>query len=340
MRCDMLLKEQVKSICKKITGSRIGIIGDFCVDIYWHADMTKSELSRETPHYPLPIVKERVYPGAGGNVAFNLAALNPAVLYPISLYSDDWRGMLMEDIIKKSGMDVRYMIKTENRFTNAYCKPMRKGISSVEYEDPRLDFDNFEPISHDIELRVINALHEVAEKVDILCVADQFKYGIVTDMVRKEIISLAKSGLTVVADSRYNISKYTNCILKPNEVECWRAVYGDERYISASYDEFVEAAEKLAVKNSACVFCTLGRRGSVVTDGEKVFKTDAVKYDGEIDICGAGDTSLSAFSAALASGASSEEAAAFAGLASGVTVRKIGVTGTASAEEIVALAEQ
>lgn len=32
--------------------ARIGIIGDFCVDIYWHADMRKSELSRETPHYP------------------------------------------------------------------------------------------------------------------------------------------------------------------------------------------------------------------------------------------------------------------------------------------------
>ena len=57
----MLSKEQVKKICAGIKNARIGIIGDFCVDIYWHADMTKSELSRETPHYPLPIVGERVY---------------------------------------------------------------------------------------------------------------------------------------------------------------------------------------------------------------------------------------------------------------------------------------
>lgn len=339
MRCDMLYKEQVKNICEKIAGTAIGVIGDFCVDIYWHADMTRSELSRETPHYPLPIVKERVYLGAGGNVASNLAALKPMKLYPVSLYSDDWRGMLMEDILKKSGMDIRYMIKTDGRFTNAYCKPMRKGISAVEYEDPRLDFDNFEPIDSEIEQRVIKALHEVAEKTDVLCVADQFRCGIVTDRVRNEIIALAKSGLTVIADSRYNIAKYTSCILKPNEVECWRAVYGDEGYINASYDEFAEAAKKLAVKNSATVFCTLGGRGSIVTDGEKVFMCGAVKYDGELDICGAGDTSLSAFSAALASDASLEDAAAFAGLASGVTVRKIGVTGTASAEEIMSLAE-
>lgn len=48
----MLSKEQVKKICAGIKNTRIGIIGDFCVDIYWHADMRKSELSRETPHYP------------------------------------------------------------------------------------------------------------------------------------------------------------------------------------------------------------------------------------------------------------------------------------------------
>ena len=81
----MLSKEQVKKICAGIKNARIGIIGDFCVDIYWHADMTKSELSRETPHYPLPIVGERVYLGAGGNVASNLAALSPKELIPISL---------------------------------------------------------------------------------------------------------------------------------------------------------------------------------------------------------------------------------------------------------------
>lgn len=335
----MLTKTQVNEICKKINGTKIGIIGDFCVDIYWHADMTISELSRETPHYPLPVVKERVYLGAGGNVASNLAALKPAELYPISLYSDDWRGLLMEDILKKSGTDTTYLIKTAGRFTNAYCKPMRKGISDVEYEDPRLDFDNYEPVSAEVEEAVIRSLKAVAEKVDVLCVADQFRYGIVTEKVRAEIIKLAENGLTVIADSRYNIGRYTSCIIKPNEVECWRAVYGDEGYIKASYDEFVNAAKELAVKNKATVLCTLGSKGSIVTDGNCVFAAEAVRYDGELDICGAGDTSLSAFSAALGAGTSLNDSASFACLASGVTVRKIGVTGTASPEEIESLAE-
>ena len=49
--------------------------------------------------------------------------------------------------------------------------------------------------------------------------------------------------------------------------------------------------------------------------------------------------SLSAFSAAIAAKTELKAAAQFAGLASGVTVRKIGVTGTASPEEIEALAQ-
>lgn len=335
----MLSKNKVREICENIKSAKIGLIGDFCVDIYWRCDMTRSELSRETPHFPLPVTDERFYLGAGGNVASNIGALHPAEFYPVALYGNDWRGMLMESIFRSNNMNTDFVIRDDSRFTNAYCKPMRRGISETEYEDPRIDFDNYTPILEETEQKVIDSLHRVVEKVDVLCVADQFKYGIITDKVRAEIIKLAESGLTVIADSRYNIAKFTGCIIKPNEVECWRAVYSDEGYKKADTDSFTAAADKLAVRNNAPVLCTLGAKGSFFTDGSTGFKTEAVSYTGEIDICGAGDTSLSAFSCALAAGASYRDAAAFAALASGVTVRKIGVTGTASPKEIEELAE-
>lgn len=335
----MLTKKEVREITDRIKKCKIGIIGDFCVDIYWHADMTLSELSRETPHYPLPVTAEKASMGAGGNVAANLAALNPEKIYAISLIGDDWRGMLLRSLIRKSGISDEYIIETENRFTNAYCKPMRHGISATVYEDPRLDFENREPINEKTENKVIEYLRELAKKVDVLCIADQFRYGIITDKVRDEIISLAKNGLTVICDSRYNIGKYTDCILKPNEVECWRAVYNNDGFINASEEEFLAAAKALAVKNNARVFCTLGANGSFVTDGKEGIRIGAKILTGELDICGAGDTSLSAFSLAITTGATMEKAAALAGLASAVTVKKIGMTGTATAEEIEAIAE-
>lgn len=335
----MLNKNEVREITERIKGCKIGIIGDFCVDIYWHADMTLSELSRETPHYPLPVTAEKTSMGAGGNVAANLAALSPEKIYAVSLIGDDWRGMLLRSLIKKSGISDEYIIETEGRFTNAYCKPMRHGISATVYEDPRLDFENRCSITEETENRVIEYLRELSTRVSVLCVADQFRCGIVTDRVRNEIISLAKKGLTVICDSRYNIGKYTDCILKPNEVECWRAVYGNDGFINASEEEFLEAARALAVKNNARVFCTLGAKGSFVTDGNEGIRVGAKPLTGELDICGAGDTSLSAFSLGITAGAPMEKAAALAGLASAVTVKKIGMTGTATAEEIEEIAE-
>lgn len=335
----MLKKNEVREITNKIKNCKIGIIGDFCVDIYWHADMTLSELSRETPHYPLPVTAEKTSMGAGGNVAANLAALEPTKIYAISLIGDDWRGMLLRSLIKKSGISDEYIIETDGRFTNAYCKPMRHGISATVYEDPRLDFENRTPISEETENKVIECLRELSEKVDVLCVADQFRFGIVTERVREEIVSLAKNGLTVICDSRYNIGKYTDCILKPNEVECWRAVYGNDGFINATEEEFLKAADNLAIKNNAKVFCTLGDKGSYVTDGKKGEKVSAKKLTGELDICGAGDTSLSVFSLAVCADSPLKKAAALAGLASAVTVKKIGMTGTATAEEIENIAD-
>jgi len=331
----MIEKKRCIEILESIKNVNVGIIGDFCVDIYWNADMTKSELSCETPHYPLPVVAERVYPGAAGNTAANMAALAPKSVKGLSLIGDDWRGMLLKSELEKRDIDTSRFVLTPGRFTNAYCKPMRKGISAAEYEDPRLDFANYSRISKDIEEQVIAALENLAGEVDIIAVSDQFEHGIATDAVVQKIISLAKGGAKITADSRYKIDAYTNVIIKPNEVESWRAVYNNEGYLNATEGEFIKAAVELSKRNSAPVMLTLGSRGSVVVEGEKTTRVEAEKLAGPRDICGAGDTFLSAFTCALGTGATAVEAAEIAAIASTVTVQKIGVTGTATAEEIV-----
>ena len=333
----MLTKERIIAIQQALRTKTVGIVGDFCVDIYWQADMTRSELSRETPHFSLPVVEERVSPGAGGNVAANIAALEPGRILALSLIGDDWRGTLLLDELQRRGIDFSRFVKTAGRFTNAYCKPLRRGISDVIYEDPRLDFDNTAPIDAATEDAVIGRLNEIAARSDVLCVADQFRYGIVTDRVREAVVALARSGLPVIVDSRYNAGLYTDCLLKPNEVECWRAVYGDDGWKTASLDEQTRAADALAQRNRATVFCTLGANGSYLTDGKNGVRTPAVPVSGEVDICGAGDTTLAAFACAMAAGATREEAARMAAMASAVTVKKIGVTGTSTFDELLQL---
>ena len=333
----MLKRETLSLIRDRLKEKKIGLLGDLCLDIYWHADMRRAELSRETPHFPLPVYEERISLGAGGNVAANLAALAPKVVRTLSLYGDDWRGGLLLRQAKAIGVDTSLCVETAGRFTNAYCKPVRHGISAVAYEDPRLDFENAAPVPEQAEETILSRLQTLAEDADILCVADQFVCGVVTPRVRDAVIGLAKAGLPVVVDSRYRIGDYTHCMLKPNEVECWRALHGPDAKQPDDLTAIRQAAALLAKRNDAAVFCTLGENGAFLTNGDSGEDVPAYRLTGPVDICGAGDTSLAAFTCAVACGCALSQAAEFAAAASAVTVQKCGETGTATFAEIESL---
>jgi len=303
---------------------RVAVIGDICLDIYWRADMRLSELSRETPHYMLPIVEERMSPGGGGNVAANMAVLKPSKVHTIGVIGDDWRGAELIKLLNASYIDTSGLIPIPGRFTSTFCKPLRMGYSHVVYEDPRLDFLNHEPLSEEIENMLTEELTKIAHKIDVLCISDQLPFGIITERLRKFINNLPKFGVTVIADSRERINLFKDCIIKPNEIEGTKA---------AQVEDFNEAALKLA-KNREVVM-TLGAGGSLYAEKGSLTHIPARVVRGEIDIVGAGDSFLSGFALATATGANRIEAASFAGLCSEVTIQKIGTTGTATAEEIL-----
>jgi len=194
---------------------KIAVIGDFCIDIYWYADMTKSELSRETPHFPLPVQKEVMSPGAAGNVANNIAALKIEKLYALGVVGDDWRGSELKKCLEKAGVDTSGLITAENRFTNTYIKPMKMGISDVVTEDARIDFEAQNPLDKKTEKALLERLDEICDKIDVLCVCDQMKFGCITEKIREKICEKGRNGLTVIVDSRDRIDLYTDVTVAP-----------------------------------------------------------------------------------------------------------------------------
>jgi len=324
---------EIKELLSRIERVKIGVIGDFCVDIYWHADMKRSELSRETPHFPLPVYKEQVYLGAAGNVTANIAALKPEKIYVCGVRGDDWRGMLMESKFAEIGADTTGLICERDRMTNAYCKPIRHGLSDTVYEDPRLDFCADRPISAESEEYIIDELKKMAEKADIICVCDQFENGVISQKVRNLICEIGKSRKLVVVDSRNNIGKFNYVTVKPNETEFCRA-FGIN---SLELNQYEIYALNFANAKHCKVLLTLGEDGCLYCDGKNAAHIPAKKVVGPIDICGAGDTFNSAFSCMSATGCDPVTCAEVASAASAVTIKKIGVTGTATREEIIEL---
>lgn len=305
---------------------KIGVIGDFCLDVYWYADMTKSELSRETAHYPLPVVREKMSPGGAGNVANNLTALELNKVYAIGVAGNDWRGKAMLTELENAGVDTSLMITVPERFTNTYIKPNRFGYSGESTEDARIDFEARTPLDAESEKKVLAALDEIKDKVDVLCVCDQMKYGCITDAVREKICALGKEGLKIIVDSRDRIGLYENVTVKPNDIEAARA---------AGESDPAKCAGILSKKTGRPAIVTCGADGCVIFENGKAVHIDAnKKISGETDICGAGDTFLSAVAAFTAAGKALAEAAVYANAASCVTVHKLGMTGTATRGEI------
>ena len=305
---------------------RAAVIGDFCLDVYWYADMTKSELSRETPHFPLPVTKEVTSPGGAGNVANNLAALKIAAVYAIGVAGCDWRGEEMLSVLKARGIDTSGIVRAFDRFTNTYIKPCKVGFAGEPVEDARIDFEAREKLDEKSEAEILKRLDEITEKVDVICVCDQMAYGCITEKVRARLIELGKAGKTVIVDSRDRIGLYTDVIVKPNDIEAARA---------AGEKDPAKCAEILSKKTGRPAIVTCGADGCVVYENGEAKKVPANKnITGPTDICGAGDTFLSAFSVSVASGKSLKDSAAFANSASCVTVHKLGQTGVASREEI------
>lgn len=316
----------------KLDRGRIAVIGDFCLDVYWHADMTKSELSRETPHFPLPVVRERLSPGGAGNVVMNLLALEPKSVDAIGVFGEDWRGEALRGLLKKAGAGISGVVTDPSRMTNTYIKPLRKGYAdNVVYEDPRLDFTNYDPLGAGTEKRVLAALNRIAKKCDVLCVCDQMPFGCVTPAVRSRIIELGRAGLTVVVDSRDRISLYTDAIVKPNEIESARAFDG-----AIPATEFAKLASALEKRTGKPAIVTAGDKGCYVSERGKTVHVPARRVTGEIDFCGAGDTFLSGFAASIAGGFKIADAAKIACCCSSVTIKKLKTTGTADRSELAA----
>ncbi|QNK54438.1 bifunctional heptose 7-phosphate kinase/heptose 1-phosphate adenyltransferase [Paenibacillus sp. PAMC21692] len=329
-------KERVEEVVERIGNLRAAVIGDGCLDVYWDADMSLSTLSRETPHYSLPIIGERVSPGAGGNVAMNLRALGCREVSFCTATADDWRGNLLHRCLEDNGINDSYSLSLKQWVTPAYCKPIRHGLQGVSQEDPRLDFINRRALSADEEKKMIAALDEMMQTADIVAVTDQLPLGIITEAVRVRLQFWSARGKQIVVDSRDRIGKFNGVCIKPNEIESLQALGLDPREGEISWERLLDAGKQLQNNNEAPCCMTIGSRGALWFDGGTPVWVPGHPVKPPLDIVGAGDHFASAFLCARGAGCSGPESMFFAQLGAAVVIRKLGMTGTADRQEILA----
>lgn len=329
-------KERLSEILNNFPQRRIAVIGDFFLDKYFDLDRNLSETSLETGLEAYQAFQVRCSPGAAGNVAANLAALEVQTL-AFGIVGEDGEGYELKNALQKLQIETSNLITVEEIHTPTYIKPLMHEPNGQIHELNRIDIRSRKPLSLSLQKHIVEALSEVVRNVDGFVVNDQIPesdYGLITTMVRRTIISLAKQNpdKIIAVDSRLRARLFRDVILKPNIHEAFLAV-GKQIHPDITDSDIKGVGSKLFAMTGKPVFITMGEKGIIVFD-EQIKKVPAMSIKKPVDTVGAGDSAMAGIVAALSSGATLEEAALIGNLVASITIQQIGTTGTASRTQL------
>ncbi|MDO4493542.1 MAG: PfkB family carbohydrate kinase [Clostridia bacterium] len=338
-------RERVEELLRRFPAERIAVIGDLFLDKWVTVDPKLDEPSVETGKTAFQAVKTVCAAGAAGTVLNTLSTLGTGKLFVVSLIGNDGDGFEVKKALRARGVDLSRLIEDDRIVTPTYLKPVfLQEDGSAPVEGNRIDFKNRAKTPRDLEDAVIDRIRGLLPEVDALVVLDQLTEadtGVVTTRVREALHAIAQENpdLLVYADSRAFIHLFRGMTIKCNNYEALEMAGCPEtkNFVPEEVFGALDALEQLTGK-PAIVTCNV--HGVAVREGDKHLVMPASKQTGPIDVVGAGDACSAGLVTALCAGASLSEAATFGNLCSGVTVRKLGTTGTASPEEVLALFDE
>jgi len=297
----------------KNTQANILVVGDLMIDHYLWGSCER--ISPEAPVQVVDVAKETTVLGGAGNVINNLVALGATVSVS-SVIGDDINGEELISMLNAINVDTSNLIVQNGRKTSKKSR-----VIAVSQQVLRYDKESKNSISTASVAKIIKSLATSISSYDIVILSDYGK-GVLTDALCQSIINIAKEhNVKVLVDPKgVDFSKYKGAyLLTPNKKEAVLAT-GIEINDSKSLEM---ALLKLKTECDLGVsLITLSEDGIAAYDDQvKIFPTVVKEV---FDVTGAGDTVIASIAFALSSGKNIEESVAFANLAAGVVVGKIG----------------
>jgi len=328
--------DRLKKILDEFPKLTVTVLGDLVADEFVFGEI--SRVSREAPVLILKHRERTVLPGGAANAANNLADLGVNVL-PVGIVGDDEPGRMLLKYFRHKRIAVSGVLKDKSYTTVTKTRILAGMTHTARQQVVRVDREPQEAPNHHLTRELYLAARNYAHASDALLVSD-YGYGAATPAIVTALQEKGKIGaLPIVVDSRYRLLQYSGATAAtPNEPEVEEAL---GVRIGQDWSNVLAAGEQVMVRMKLqSLVMTRGRDGMVAFDHKHkpvdipIFGSDQVA-----DVTGAGDTVIAAFTAALATGATTEEAAQLANYAGGIVVMKRG-TATVSREELVQAIER
>jgi rfaE bifunctional protein kinase chain/domain len=306
-------------------GKKVAILGDLVADQFLSG--TISRVSREAPVFILRHDETETRAGGGANAAVNIASLGGAPLL-VGLVGHDINGGLLLDRLSSDQVDTSLVVRSEKVSTITKVRVLAGQHYAARQQVIRIDYENNTPLDEPIRSSLRDNIAQALEIADAAVVSD-YGYGAADPSFFADIRKLADArGIPLVVDSRYRIRDFAGATTAtPNQEEV-------ENILGPNFSE--SDCERLRDQlDLRSLLITRGNQGMLLAEsGKETLRLDAVGSLDPIDVTGAGDTVIAAYSLGLASGLSFADSACIANHAGSVVVMKKG-TASLSIEELI-----
>jgi D-glycero-beta-D-manno-heptose-7-phosphate kinase len=326
---EQTLQERLLGVVERFPQRKILVVGDSIADQFIHGAI--SRVSREAPVFILRHELTETVPGGAANCALNFASLGAHVSL-VSITGNDEAGRLLVEKLNAAGVDCSGLITSKAIQTTTKVRILAGQLHSTRQQVIRIDYEG-EPLSDpEVRARLRESAREHSQTSDALIISD-YNYGVAdVDMATFARNAATARKIPVLADSRFQLSNFAGFTsATPNEDEV-EHLLGKE---FAEVDELEAAGEELRSRlGYHALLVTRGSHGMMLLEaGSAPLHLDAVGAHEPVDVTGAGDTVMAAYTLALASGSSFTDAARLANYAGGLVVMKRG-TASVTREEL------
>jgi rfaE bifunctional protein kinase chain/domain len=317
---------------EKFSGKTIVLLADFVVDEFRFGEI--SRVSREAPVLILKHRETQLVPGGGANAANNLASLGARVL-PVTAVGDDAAGEALIHYFRQIRVDVGAILRVKGWTTPTKTRFLAGWAHTVAQQVLRVDYEPQSPLPEAIGNKIQQKLSVSLRRADALAISD-YGFGVATPELVKQAAAKRKGEMPITLDARYQFRRYANSGITsatPNEAE----LEAEHRIAIGTNIEELERAGRstLSTMKLQSLLVTRGRHGAALFESdERLTHIPVHGGDQAVDVTGAGDTVLAAYTLALACEASPLAAAHIANIAGGLVVMKRG-TATVSRQELL-----
>ena len=327
-------KQLIEKILCNAKTAKIGVVGDFCLDVYWFLNEIASEKSLETDLPTWPIAEQEYSLGGAGNVVNNLHALGCENIHVFGVVgTEPWGQKLMQKLYKLN-VNCEGMITQEKHWaTPTYVKPYKE-----QNELNRIDFGNFNKLDTETLNCLLSLLEKNLQNQDIVIISQQIAGSLFVDeFIEKLLILINKFCDTLfIVDSRHNSGDFPSAILKLNDFTAESMVDNTTpNGVGVTRENAIKTAKTLYKKFKKTIFITCGLNGCILMDEGIIKEIPSIKITGKIDTVGAGDSMLAGICIGLVSGQDAYNSACLGNLAAAVSIQKLYQTGTVSPEELL-----